>query len=94
MSHDRHCFTIHTDPGHGWAEVPAALVAELGFRVSRFSYQHAGGGTLFLEEDCDLARFVEAYRDRFGITPTFREQHTDEDSFIRSLDRVSWVSPS
>jgi hypothetical protein len=47
-------FTHYTDPGHGWVEVPRALLHELGIadKITGYSYQR--GEDVFLEEDCDL----------------------------------------
>lgn len=53
-------FKLHTDPGHAWLEVSRALVAELGIleHISPYSYQM--GPKVYLEEDRDLAIFLEA----------------------------------
>jgi len=82
-------FPFHTDPGHGWVEVPGTLIDELGIRgkISRCSYKHAGGGSVFLEEDCDAGHFIEAFNARYGHSPRFRNVNVEEDSFIRGLDR-------
>lgn len=48
------------DPGHGWLEVKRAEIERLGIapKISRYSYSH--GEMAYLEEDCDMGRFVEA----------------------------------
>jgi hypothetical protein len=46
------------DPGHGWLEVDRAEVERLGVSVSSYSYIR--GSKVYLEEDCDMGRFVEA----------------------------------
>lgn len=51
-------FTFHTDLGHGWLEVPTAIVEALGITVSPWSYTK--GGSMFLEEDRDASLFVDA----------------------------------
>ena len=53
-------FTHYTDPGHGWVEVPRALLHELGIadKITGYSYQR--GEDVFLEEDCDLSTFARA----------------------------------
>jgi hypothetical protein len=53
-------FTYYTDPGHGWVEVPRALLHELGIadKITGYSYQR--GEDVFLEEDCDLSIFARA----------------------------------
>ena len=63
-------YRFHVDPGHGWLEVPAAELEALGIagQISGYSYLHEGRA--YLEEDCDLARFMEALKAR-GERPTF-----------------------
>lgn len=77
-------FYFYTDPGHGWLDVPRALLHELGIaeRVSRYSYQR--GESVFLEEDCDYSLFRKAMMDA-GREFTTADIHTDGNSFIRSL---------
>ena len=55
-------YMLHTDPGHGWLEVPMTELRRLGiaWSISSCSYRH--GDTAYLEEDCDAPRFVEALR--------------------------------
>lgn len=80
-------FTFYSDPGHGWLAVPLELVRELRLAVSNYSYIDAV--FYYLEEDCDAARFVDSYTSRFGVRPEFVEEHTNRDSFVRSLARAS-----
>jgi hypothetical protein len=53
---------FHTDPGHGWLEVPASMAKQYlrdKYRqISCYSYQK--NGVLFLEEDCDASLFLTA----------------------------------
>jgi len=53
---------FHSDGGHGWLQVPMALVKESGAVISFYSYQSQkdGRGFAYLEEDCDFASFVHA----------------------------------
>jgi hypothetical protein len=77
-------FYFYTDPGHGWLDVPRALLHELGIaeRVSSYSYQR--GESVFLEEDCDYSLFRRAMM-QAGREFTTADIHTDGQSFIRSL---------
>jgi hypothetical protein len=80
-------FDYIVDPGHGWVKVPLSLVRELGFadRVSRCSYWHAGH--VYLEEDCDLELFFNAYNAAFGFFPKLRERVARERrSRVRGYD--------
>lgn len=77
-------FTLYADPGHAWLKVPVAILTELKIadRITRFSYRR--GAYAYLEEDCDLATFVWAYREKHGENPEFTEKHSNRDSRIRS----------
>lgn len=59
-------YTFHTDAGHGWLEVNRTDLVALDIvdKISPYSYQY--GTNVFLEEDCDLSVFFEAYEDKFG----------------------------
>jgi hypothetical protein len=86
-----HLLTWHTDPGHGWLEVPAGLVTVHGITPSRYSYSQ--GGNYYLEEDCDAPRFLKAL-EATGVTVNFKEKHTNHDHPIRSYRRCPGPSPS
>lgn len=53
-------YTFFTDSGHGWLKVPVSELIELGIEkdISRYSYLF--GDWAYLEEDCDMARFIDA----------------------------------
>ena len=88
-----------SDPGHGWLEVPTADVEESGYIPSRYSYTFVCW--TYLEEDCDVAGFVQA----LGVAPELVAptvgyisyyERTDADSWVRDLPRCSgqgFVSP-
>lgn len=82
--------TFHSDPGHGWLEVPRSLADSLGVtpKITAYSYRSIDDKTLYLEEDCDAQTFIEAAK-AAGYTYTFNEVcSTHGDSFIRRLRRV------
>jgi hypothetical protein len=83
-------FYYYQDPGHGWAAVPVSLLEQLNIvgKISAFSYFR--GRTAYLEEDCDLALFFEAYRAEFGVDPVLISKHTDKRSPIRSYARFTY----
>ena len=78
--------TIYHDPGHSWAKVPRKTLHDLNIahRITPFSYQR--GEHVYLEEDCDLATFLHAYREQRGGIPPFRESYTNRQSKIRSYN--------
>ncbi len=75
---------FHHDAGHGWLRVMRSQVNRLGIahEISSFSYQM--NGILYLEEDCDAPRFLEACQDA-GITVEHREIYDGLNSPIRDL---------
>ena len=79
-----HKFTFHCDPGHGWLEVPFSMLRNLQIEDKISPYSYMKGKTAFLEEDCDLSTFLQAYRLRFGHDPNMAELHT-ENSPIRGF---------
>ena len=51
-------FTFYSDPGHGRLAVPIELVRPHLDRISVYSY--ARDGIAYLEEDCDITRWLKA----------------------------------
>ena len=74
--------TFHEDPGHGWLEVPMALLTELGIADEISSYSYMKGNMAFLEEDMDASTLLRAAK-AAGIRITTEEDYTDYDSPIR-----------
>ena len=82
-------YNYHTDPGHGWLEVgiDELLVLGIADKISPYSYMNKGKA--YLEEDCDMALFMETMASK-GVEVKLK--HINEprnDSFIRSLRRFS-----
>lgn len=58
---------FHTDPGHGWLEVPKELIPpEMKAAISVYSYQ--SDNAFFLEEDCDAAPVHKYLMDLYNVT--------------------------
>lgn len=86
-------YKFHTDPGHGWLEVPFAMVYLLGIghKLTRYSYMKRDCQTFYLEEDCDAGRFIRAYAEKFGAKPEMvRGSSTNGQSFVRNLSGYDW----
>lgn len=71
-------YTYHTDPGHGWVEVPMLTINDLGLadKISEYSYRN--GDKVYLEEDCDASLFINALKDlglKYSLVTQYRE-HT------------------
>lgn len=81
-------FIVYADPGHAWGKVPQEILQALGLKAADFSsYSFLGSGCLFLEEDCDLNVFIEAYRDQTGIAPKWNDRRCNGESSIRRKPR-------
>jgi hypothetical protein len=82
-------FNFHSDAGHGWLAVKNCLVRELGLatEISQFSYMQ--GQSSYLEEDCDMAKFINAFTLKFGFAPTIVELDSKDNSPIRSFKRFA-----
>jgi hypothetical protein len=77
--------TFHSDPGHGWLQVPHSLIYELGIQdqISTFSYMD--DMYAYLEEDCDLGVLMRALEAK-GLEIRMKERCSPEDdSPIRRL---------
>ena len=81
-------FTFHTDPGHGWLEVPLLVLQELGINEDISSYSYTDGQNVYLEEDCDAGKFVAAFEKARGSRPKIVEKYA-EYTHIRNLPRFS-----
>ena len=75
---------FYADPGHGWLEVPREDLDALKIRDQISGCSYAGSGKVYLEEDCDANVYMGAAI-AAGIHVKSEYQHTNEDSFIRSL---------
>lgn len=74
---------VFGDPGHAWARVHIKDLVKLDIAHKITPYSYIRGLYAYLEEDCDLGVLVTALKAR-GITPKFKESHTDKRSKIRS----------
>ncbi|MHB1644365.1 MAG: hypothetical protein ACYCS8_17235 [Acidithiobacillus sp.] len=70
-------YTFHHDAGHGWLEVNRSDLVALNIadKITPYSYQK--GVLVFLEEDCDMATFICAYEERFGVETTWGDLAND-----------------
>ena len=87
-------FLYHTDPGHGWMQVDFSELYALGLAesISRYSYQDSEGNC-YLEEDCDMTKFMEAYKAKYGGYPELTEVYHKEDCRIRRMKRYTTELP-
>jgi len=81
-------FTFHTDPGHGWLEVPVEHLQKADLSPSDFSgYSYVNGTTVYLEEDCDAEVFIRSWEAHVGPFKAVEKYHPT-DHWIRDLDRI------
>lgn len=81
-------FTYFTDPGHGWIRVAPADCVDVGLSAESFSaYSYRDADYLYLEEDCDAAKFVFAFERKHGQRPTIKTSHSNFESRIRRKAR-------
>lgn len=81
-------FNFHSDSGHGWLAVKKSLVRELGLADKISVYSYMKGKTAYLEEDCDMRKFMNAFFDKFGHEPEIKFLNPRNGSSpIRSMDR-------
>ena len=77
-------FIYHTDPGHGWLQVPLSIIAELGIAKDISTYSYTDGRCAYLEEDCDAGVFFRAFEEKHGAPPESVTQYK-ENTPIRNL---------
>jgi hypothetical protein len=75
--------TVYADPGHAWAKVSKKELIKLGIADDISSCSYENGDFAFLEEDCDLEKYILALRAK-GIAYKFKENHTNRQSRIRN----------
>lgn len=77
-------FTFYQDPSHGWVKVKRALLIKVGVAHAISPYSYERKNDVYLEEDLDAPRFIEAYKTMFLTEPKFKSCHTNKSSKIRS----------
>jgi len=85
-------FIFHTDPSHGWLEVPVAELLKARLTpndFSAFSYQKVG--VVYLEEDCDAPIFIRSYEAHVGPI-SFSEKYSHYSHWIRNLPRIECIA--
>ena len=88
----RKTFQVIEDPGHAWVEVPLEFLEKLGIMgsISPYSYINPRTDLAYLEEDCDMLVFHQAFREKFHTDPKYNESHQNN-TFIRGLPSFSTV---
>jgi len=81
-------FTVFADPGHAWVAVPMDYVRMLGIdqKITPYSFISDSGKTAYLEEDCDVGIFIDAWEKKYNCKPMLRGRGTNNQSKIRNLN--------
>jgi predicted acyltransferase (DUF342 family) len=75
---------FHSDAGHGWLAVKVSDLKMLGIETNITPFSYVKGKTVYLEEDCDMSKFIEAAKAK-GITIEVRSGPQRDRSPIRSF---------
>ena len=80
-------YYFHSDPGHAWLAVKRSELIALNIlgQISSCSYQK--GDTVYLEEDCDAAVFIDAKTKRGEPIPI--KESFQENTPIRGYNHFS-----
>ncbi len=82
-------YRVYNDPGHGWLRVNRSELVELGLAGEISTYSYVYGEYVYLEEDCDAARFYNAYNAKHGVDPKVRHIFATKSSRIRNYVRYT-----
>lgn len=82
-------YTYYTDPGHGWLAVAIEELDLLGIRDQISNYSYRKDGIVYLEEDCDMAVFMNAMEAKGVEVKLKNVNEPRNDSIIRSYRRFS-----
>ena len=78
---------VYSDPGHAWGAVKRKVLDQLGITNNITEYSYQKGGTVYLEEDCDLGTLLTTLRDKnIGFT-VVEKNLANRYSPIRSYER-------
>ena len=60
-------FDFYSDPSHGWLKVTRKELIELGIETQISGYSYQKGDAVYLEEDSDATKFIDAWEKKHGI---------------------------
>lgn len=83
-----HTYTIYEDPSHAWIKVPVVELIALDIAGDITPYSYINGKYAYLEEDCDLTKFFNAYHAVTGRDPKHRTRMSDK-SRVREYRRYT-----
>tara|TARA_R100001460_G_scaffold91386_1_gene133162 strand:- start:846 stop:1112 length:267 start_codon:yes stop_codon:yes gene_type:complete len=66
-------YTLYSDSSHGWLQVQRKELEELNIINNVSEYSYINGQFVYLEEDCDLNLFINAYKSKYNVKPIIKE---------------------
>ena len=60
-------FDFYSDPSHGWLKVKRQELVELGIETQISGYSYQKGDAVYLEEDSDAPKFMDAWEAKHQI---------------------------
>ena len=87
-------YTVISDPGHAWCQVPMAILEELGIKdkITPYSYISWSGKTAYLEEDVDAPLFKAVLENKL-VRIRHVVRYCNNESSIRHLPGYPTVFP-
>jgi len=80
-------YYFYSDPGHGWLAVNYDELVELGIQDKISHYSYVKGNIVYLEEDCDMAVFMNAMEAKGVKIDVLEINEPTNDSIVRSYRR-------
>lgn len=74
---------VYSDPQHAWAKVSKKELNTLGIANDISSCSYEKGDFAYLEEDCDLSKYIDALK-KNNIIYKFKQTWTNRRSKIRN----------
>ncbi len=88
-------FAYIQDPGHGWLEVPRQLLHDFGIEYDISSFSYVLGKTAYLEEDCDMGVFIDAFKVEMpDVELDIKDVHINRESEIRAYRPYPMARPA
>jgi len=80
-------YYFHVDAGHGWLAVKRSELKRLEILHLITGYSYQRGGTVYLEEDCDVTTFLKAKKEAGEeVTRDMIKERYQERSPVRSYE--------
>lgn len=80
----------YSDAGHAWLAVKRDLLESLGIADKISGCSYIKGKTVYLEEDCDVSTFINAYKNSINSSLDYMEFRT---TYLSIKDKYTEHSP-